>query len=132
MKLPNDKKIKNKYTIAMALAIFAIFVGLSCASAADLDASDIQSNQIQPTDNHVLDMTVKYTAGTGYHWEISPDCHDVTYMFKHTIDDNPGTLGSSGTLHYYFYEQSDDYYVKLDLISPTGEIVKSVDSNMIN
>lgn len=121
-------KIGNKsHLMAMVLVIFAVFVGLSCAAAADV------SDANQPLEkNNILKMSVKYNAGTGYHWEVSPKTHGVTLISQKAVEDHPGTCGSSGTVYYKFLKQSPDYYVQLQLISPTGEVVKEVDSNMLN
>ncbi len=106
------------------LAVFAILVSVSCISAADATENS--------ADTGVFEMTVPYNAGTGYHWEISSETHGVNVLSVNHVEDNPGTCGSSGTAYFKFQPTSDQYYVKLVLLSPTGEIVKEVDSDMLN
>lgn len=117
--------------IIVALVVFTLFVGLSCVSAADVDASGCHIND---TSAHIknLHMSVKYNVGTGYHWEITPKTHGVTLMSKTIVQDKHGVSGSTATVHYTFLKHSKDYYVQLALISPTGKIVKVVDSDMLN
>ena len=130
MKTNFDRKIKIALISLVALSLFA---GISCISAADIDSN----NNITDSDANVdinipLTMTVPQTAGTGYHWEVSPETYGVDIGESKFVEDHPGCVGSSGTNYFSFHINSDDYYVKLVLISPTGEIVKEVDSNMLN
>lgn len=115
----------NKSLILTALVIFSVFVALSGVSAADAD-------NVAPTDNGNFVMTVPYNAGTGYHWEVACETYGVEVNSIDFVEDHPGTLGSSGTGYFSFHIIDDDYYVKLVLISPSGEIVNEVDSNMVN
>ena len=131
MKLNWDKISNTTQIIIVALVIFSIFAGLSCVAAADIDASSINHDNSLDM-NRVLTMTARYNAGTGYHWEVSPETHGVTLMTVKNIVDHPGTCGSSGTRIYKFLKQEKDYYVKLVYVSPSGEIVKEIDSNMLN
>ena len=48
-----------------------------------------------------------------------------------TMDDI-SFVGGAGTDYYTFHVNGDNYYVKLILIAPNGDIVKEVDSDMIN
>lgn len=113
----------------ISLVALSLFVGVGCISAADNSVSDLNA---VPDLNNDFTMTVPYTAGTGYHWEVSPETHGVDIGKINFVEDHPGCLGSSGTVYFNFHVNSDDYYVKLVLISPTGEIVNEVDSNMLN
>ena len=124
MKLQLNKKSQ---IIAVALVIFTVFVGLSCAAAADVDAG----SQMAPN-NNILKMSAKFTSGTGFHWEVAPETHGVTFMGNKFVQDHPKAIGTSGTLYFSFLKQSPDYYVKLNYMSPCGEIIKSVDSDMLN
>lgn len=121
------KKMKLQLNkIAVVLVLFSLFVGLSCVAAAEIDASQIGPN------NNVIKMSAKYNAGTGYHWEVAPETHGVTLMTKKYVQDHLNTCGSSGTVYFSFLKQSEDAYVKINYISPSGEIVKSLDSDMLN
>ena len=115
----------NFNKVLLSLVILTLFVGLSCASAAVADENSVPLQK-------ELTMSVKFTDGTGYHWEVSPKSHDVKFVGQKNVLDNPGTFGSSGTAYFHFIKLNNNAYAKLDLISPTGEIVKSVDSDMIN
>ena len=137
--------------IFILLAVFTLFVGISCISATDIDVNsthiddaihsgteNVKINDTQNDFNAILDdngnfvMTVPLTAGTGYHWEISSESYGVDLISSEFVEDHPGCCGSSGTDYFNFHANSGDYYVKLVLISPTGEIVKTVDSDMLN
>lgn len=121
MKLKLDKNI-----IFVSLLVLALFVGVSSISAAD----NADNGPILDDGNFV--MTVPYNAGTGYHWEISPETHGVEVNAIKYVEDNPGTCGSSGTGYFNFHVVDNDYYVKLVLISPAGDIVDEIDSGMLN
>ena len=127
MKTNFDRKIQ---VALISLVALSLFVGISCISAADIDANG--NLNVIPDCNNDFTMTVPLTAGTGYHWEVSPETYGVDIGGHKFVEDNPGCLGSSGTEYFNFHINSDDFYVKLVLINPTGEIVKEVDSNMIN
>lgn len=118
--------LENKSLIMFSLlVVFAILVSVSCISAADADSTSL--------DKHAsFTMSAPYNAGTGYHWEISSETYGVHALPVKNVEDHPGTCGSSATAYFTFIPTSSDYYVKLVLISPTGEIVKELDSNMIN
>lgn len=124
MKLNSDRLLSKTNLIFAALAIFSIVVGLSCVSA----TSDVSGPIL---DNGDFTMSVPYNAGTGYHWEIS-ESTGVDFVDVNYVEDNPGLCGSSGTAYFSFHANSDDYYVKLVLISPAGDIVDEVDSDMLN
>lgn len=125
-----DKKIQ---IALISLVALSLFVGISCISAANPDANNgVNDLSAVPDCNNDFTMTVPYTAGTGYHWEVSPETYGVDLVSSNFVEDHPGCLGSSGTDYFNFHINSDDYYVKLVLISPNGEIVKEVDSNMLN
>ena len=115
----------NKNLVFVSLLVLAVFVGISSISAANADTCPI-------LDDGNFVMTVPYNAGTGYHWEISPETHGVEVNSVNFIEDHPGTCGSSGTGYFNFHVVDSDYYVKLVLISPAGDIVNEIDSNMLN
>lgn len=124
----------NRNLIFISLAIFSVFIALSSISAADLDMNDTVAvdsipEHIEPSD---FTMSARYNEGTGYHWEVSPETHGATFESVDSVTDHPGTCGSSATDYFHFKITSDDYYIKLVLISPTGDIVKELDSDMVN
>ena len=82
--------------------------------------------------NDQFTMTARFNGGTGYHWEISPETHGVDLVDKHIVAQHPDLCGSGATAYYTFHVNSDDYYVKLILLTPTGKIVDELDSDMIN
>lgn len=130
MKLLSDKLGTKSQVIVMTLVVLSIFVGLSCVAAADVDANGAQVNDtslIHPAHNDIVKMAVRFNAGTGYHWEVAPETNGVTLMTKNIVLDHPNTTGSSGTVFYSFLKQNKHCYVKLVLVSPTGEIVKVVE-----
>lgn len=116
----------NKNIFAALLAVCVIFVAASSVSAADADNSPIIS------DDNNFEMTVPYNAGTGFHWEISSETHGVEVLSTNYVQDHSDCAGSSRTAYFNFKVMDDDFYVKLVLISPSGDIVKEVDSDMIN
>ena len=83
-------------------------------------------------DNGDFSMSARYNTGTGYYWVVSSDSYGVDLISTNNVIDHPDACGSSATSYFKFHVTSDDYYVKLTLLSPTGEIVKEIDSNMIN
>ena len=121
-------KLNRTNLIFSALAIFAVVVGLGCVAAAD----DISSVAAPILDNGDFSMSVPYNAGTGYHWEVSDETYGVDLIDVNYVQDHPNTCGSSGTAYFNFHVNSDSYYVKLVLISPAGDIVDEIDSDMIN
>lgn len=150
----------NKALI-LFVVIFAVFIGLNCLSAADVDNSnnftlaspdnssssnaELNYNSIdlpgghnlipEKVDEDCFVMTVRgASASTGYHWIIGSETHGVDLVSeKHVLDDpNPLLFGSARTDYFTFHINSDDYYVKLLLVTPAGNIVEEVDSNMIN
>ena len=127
MKKFSDKFARKSQVMAVALVIFSIFVGLSCVAAADVTNVDHSLEK-----NDILKMTVKCNPGSGFHWEVSPKTHGATLMTKNVVQDNPGTCGDSETVFYSFLKQQPDAYVQLALISPSGNVVKVVDSDMLN
>lgn len=139
--------------------VFSVFVGLSCIAAADIDGnassiddgditlnddSSVNATVLEPAkkiddnsgpildDDNDFTMSARYNAGTGYHWEVSPETHGVDLISTNHVQDRPGVCGGSGTVYFSFHVNSDDYYVKLVLISPTGDIVDELDSGMLN
>ena len=129
---------KNKCKVAFAvLAIFSLFVCLSCISAADVaddtllnDNSDISVNDVDDSSLDCNDkipcftMAARFTSGTGYHWEISPETYGVTLMTTNKVLDNPDLLGSSGTVFYnFFIPNKHDFYIKLVNLDPNGNVV---------
>ena len=123
---------QNKYKIALALlAIFSVFVCLSCISAAD-NASDATLSDNSVDDSSVdciqkipcLPVAVSFNSGTGYHWEISPETYGATLMTTHKVLDNPGKLGSSGTMYFnFFIPNKHDFFIKLVELDPNGDVV---------
>lgn len=128
MKLNTDRLLSKPNMIFVALAIFSVMVGLSCVSATS-DVSNVSEHVLDHSD---FTMSVPYTAGTGYHWEISDESYGVDVDDINYVQDHPNTCGSSGTAYFNFHVNSDDYYVKLVLVSPAGDIVDEIDSNMLN
>lgn len=117
----------NKNLVFASLLVLAVFAGMSSLSAHDVDAG---TNDAIVNDDFV--MSVPYNAGTGYHWEIA-ESHGVEVNSINFVEDHPGMMGSSGTGYFNFHIiDNNDYYVKLVLISPCGDIVKEIDSNMLN
>ena len=83
-------------------------------------------------DNGDFIMSARYNTGTGYYWVVSSDSYGVDLSSIDNVVDHPDCTGSSATSYFKFHVTGDDYYVKLILLSPTGEVVKEIDSNMIN
>lgn len=132
-------------------------MGLSCISAADTDSSNDYTNYslglnviglndtlsmpeiisendsgVILDDNNDFTMSARYNAGTGYCWVVSPDSYGVELLSTENVVDHPCCAGSSATAYFNFHVTGEDYYVKLILISPSGDIVREIDSNMIN
>ena len=129
-------KNQKKYKTAIALlAIFSVFVCLSCVSAAD-NVSDVSSDNNSAEISHVtqgskipcLPVTVEYTSGTGYHWEISPETYGATLMTHHKVADDSSLLGTTGTETFnFFIPNSHHFFIKLVEFDPNGNIVDSVE-----
>ena len=128
MKITFDNKLHVAFVTLVAISLLAC---ISCISAADVIADSSNSGVIID-DQDMFTMTVPQTAGTGYHWEVSSESYGVDVCSSNFVEDHPGCFGSSGTVYFNFHVNSPDYYVKLVLINPSGEIVKEVDSNMLN
>lgn len=142
------KAIDNKSGLILAfLAVFSIIIGMGCIAAANADhvaadnlfandsglAQNSSGSGIVVDDNNDFTMSVKYNTGTGYHWVVSSETHGVDISGPNYVADHPGACGSSGTAYFNVHViNGDDYYVKLVLVSPSGDIVDEVDSNMIN
>ncbi len=181
-------KFKKTFFI---LALFTVFISLSCISAADIhsDNNISDSNLISEQNNsdigiidvtdsipeennshisiididpsiididpiihinphrHINDtnsvtrnedniiMSLRGESGsTGYHWVISPETYGVDLISRNNYLDNPDPrlAGSASTTVFDFHITSDDYYVKLILVTPSGQIAEEIDSNMIN
>lgn len=126
MKL-NFDIIKNKSAIVLAaLLVLSAFISIGCISASDVSAGPILDD-----DGNFL-MSVPYNCGTGYHWEVSSDSYGVDLVSHHNEIDHQGVSGSSAMAYFTFHVNSDDYCAKLVLLSPSGDVVKEVDSNMLN
>ncbi len=140
-------KIKsNSRIILAALVVFSAFAGLGCIAASDVSpdfighvASDINDtiavghNNAPILDgNDTFTMSGRYNTGTGYHWEVSPETHGVDLVSQDNVIDHPDMCGSSATSYFTFHVNSDDYYVKLVLYTPHGDIAQEIDSDMIN
>ncbi|MBE6504466.1 MAG: hypothetical protein E7Z73_01800 [Methanobrevibacter millerae] len=56
------------------LAIFVLFAGISTIAAADniTDTNNVTNTGAVIGDDGNFVMSVPTTAGTGYHWEVSP------------------------------------------------------------
>ena len=126
MKLNN--LFNKSQLLIVSLVVLSVFVGLSCIAAADTGASGTQVNDLTKHPGTFV-MSVNYNAGTGYHWEVSPDSYGVKLIGTKYVQDHPGLCGSSGTAHFKFKVTSKEHSAKLVLISPTGEIVDEVVSN---
>lgn len=125
-------KSENKIQLALiSLVVFSLLVGISAISASVVDDSAANDTGVI-LNNGTFTMSVPLTAGTGYHWEVSPETHGADVSSEDFVADHPGTCGSSGTVYFNVHVNSDDYYVKLVLVSPTGDIVDEVDSDMLN
>lgn len=154
-------KLNNSRLILAALVVFSAFVGLGCIAASDANSntfghvandtgfltdsglltdSGFLAEPLSNSTNNgpVLDgdnnfvMSGRYNGGTGYHWEISPETHGVDLVSQDNVEDHPGACGSSATSYFTFHVNSDDYYVKLILVTPTGDIAGEIDSDMLN
>ena len=125
------KNIKNKNIMIFALAVvFSIFVGMSCIAAAEVNQSDDSLKDTGfgpiPDDGNVFVISHAYTSGTGW-WEVSPETHGVDVSEPCYVMDPPDESGcSSGTVDFGIHVNSDDYYVKLILVSPSGDIVDEI------
>ena len=119
---------QNKYKITIALlAIFSVFVCLSCISAAD-DVALSDNGVTADGQIPCFPVCVTYTDGTGYHWEISPETHGATLMTVDKVADNPGCLGSSGTMYYnFFIPDNGDFFIKLVEYDPAGNVVDTAE-----
>ena len=143
--------LKNNSKIILALlVVFSIFVGLGCISATGGDGNATCVNDTYTTpfdvntpfhpasepildDNGTFVMSARGASGsTGYHWEISPETYGVDLVSQNFVEDHPGAVGSSGTTYFTFHVNGDSYYVKLLLVTPHGDVVKELDSNMLN
>lgn len=81
------------------------------------------------------------SASTGYTWKISSETYGVDLIDTKYVSDYDRLpieyrpIGGGMTTYFTFHVNDDfdgHFYVKLILVSPSGEIVKEVDSNMIN
>ena len=126
------KNIKNKNHLILAfVVVFSICMGMSCIAASELNQKTLDTQKDSGPildDNNDFTMSAKYNAGTGYMWKVSPETHGVNVAEPRYVVDHPNTFGSSGTV----YLISDDYYVKLILVSPSGKVVDEIDSDMVN
>ena len=145
--------IKNKNNLIFALAVvFSIFVGMTCIAAAEVNqqvSDDSFATEINQSDDSLVDighraifddnnddnidftMSARYSASTGYFWKVSPETHGVDISERYVVD-NPDRCGSAGTVYFDIHVNSDDYYVKLILVSPSGKVVDEIDSDMVN
>ncbi len=58
--------------IFVSLLVLALMAGINSISAQDVNAN------INDTEaDYSFTMAVPYNAGTGYHWEISPESHGI-------------------------------------------------------
>lgn len=137
MKLLN-KIILKPQLVLVCLMAFTVLFGLSCISAFDVNdttvALDSSDSGLILNQNNDFTMSVKYTAGTAYKWEVSPETYGVEINREYEAPDDhgiPGYCGGVGTEHFNIHVTSEHYYVKLILVSPSGEIIDEVDSNMI-
>ena len=128
--------IKNKNHLILAfVVVFSICMGMSCIAASELNQKTLDTQKDSGPildDNNDFTMSAKYNSGTGYMWKVSPETHGVYVAEPRYVVDHPGTSGSSGTVYFDIHVISDDYYVKLILVSPTGKVVDEIDSDMVN
>ncbi|WP_407431580.1 hypothetical protein [Methanobrevibacter sp.] len=82
--------------------------------------------------NGDFSMSAKYNTSAGCRWFLSSDSYGVDLISINNVIDQPDAYGSFAITNFKFHVHSDDYYVKLILLSPTGKILKEIDSNMIN
>jgi len=120
------KFLNNKSLIMAALVVFVALVGFSAISAANIDSGVVLD------ENNNFVMNVPYNSGTGYHWEVSSDSYGVELVNESYVVDHPDAAGSSGTAYFTFHVNDDEYCAKLILISPSGDVVDEVDSDMLN
>ncbi len=146
-------KFDSGKCLLFVLVFFAILVSFGSVCAADtnnaydnyafghLDQPTVPNNDdnslsdnpgVILDDNGDFIMSARYNTGTGYYWVVSSDSYGVDLSSIDNVVDHPDCTGSSATSYFKFHVTGDDYHVKLILLSPTGEVVKEIDSNMIN
>ena len=127
--------IKNKNHLILAfVVVFSICIGMSCIAASEIDQKTLDTQKGSGPiidDNNDFTMSARYSASTGYMWKVSPETHGVDISERYVVD-NPDRCGSAGTVYFDIHVNSDDYYVRLILVSPTGKVVDEIDSDMVN
>ena len=146
--------IKNKNNLIFALAVvFSIFVGMTCIAAAEVNqqvSDDSLATEVNQSDDSLGDighraisdyntddnidftMSARYNGGSGFMWKVSPETHGAEVSKPRYVLDQPLSFGGSGTVYFDVHVTSDDYYVKLILVGPTGQVVDEIDSDMVN
>ena len=111
--------MKNKIILVSLLALTLVV----CAGS--IYAIDLHNPSTD--DDTVFTITTRYNAGTGYHWEVSPETFGVELISQNNVLDHPGACGSSGTQYFTFkIINEEDYYLGLIELSPTGEVVDAI------
>lgn len=96
------------------------------------NSSPVDRSGVILDDNNDFTMSARYNTGTGFYWKVSSDSYGVDLISIKNVIDHFDACGSSATSYFKFHVTSEDYYVKLILVGPTGNIVDEIDSNMIN
>lgn len=125
----NSRKIK---LISILLVILIIAIALIYLSTDNNGKKEISNASMTFDEDGDFTISLPYTAGTGYIWNVSPESHGVELESEKTVEDHPGLAGSSGTDCFTFHPTQEDYYVKLVLVSPSGETVDEVDTKMLD
>ena len=128
--------IKNKNHLILAfVVVFSICIGMSCIAASEIDQKTLDTDKGSGPildDNNDFTMSARYNGGTGYMWKVSPETHGADVSAPRYVLDHPVRCGGSGTVYFDVHVTSDDYYVKLILVGPTGQVVDEIDSDMVN
>ena len=115
---------ENKIHVALiSLVVFSLLVGISAISATDVNTNNNDSGLMndgafgQTNDpgiilnNGSFVMSVPYTAGTGYHWEVSPETHGADVISR--IDSyNSSFLCYNKYKHIKMREETGCYTVR--------------------
>ena len=129
------KNMNKNHLILAFVVVFSICIVMSCIAASEIDQKTLNTDKGSGPiidDNNDFTMSARYNAGTGYIWKVSPETYGAVVSEPRYVLDNPYTIGGSGTVYFDIHVNSDDYYVKLILVSPSGKIVDEIDSDMVN
>ena len=113
-------KVSNFNKVLLSLIVITLFVGLSCASAA------VAINDNGNSVNDTFTMSARYSASTGYLWRVSPESTGVELINTYYKVDAPYP-GGGGTAYFTFKVCSEHGVAKINLISPTGKIVDTME-----